>query len=310
MILTIALDPILESKYYINNPMNNIDIRPEEYRYNIDGEGICTGIILKNHNVNVFTTGFLGGLKGEYIFYGLKELKIYNDFIFIKDETKGRIIINNSGDISHIIDEESPRITREELGSFYKLYNKIIDNCEIICALGSLPQGVPEGIFFDLIEMGNRKNKKIILNGKGSELIYGLEASPFMVILDKDDLENISRVRLNFENEIIKVGKAILEKGIELVVIDLEDKGTIVLTKEAGFRLEIPNAKDLKLNMDKGYLAAGYTFGMDKRYDFETTMRLGQGFRIAYGLVDDLGSIEMSDIKRIMTEVQIMPISY
>ena len=131
-----------------------------------------------------------------------------------------------------------------------------------------------------------------------------------MVKLKVSDLEDLTNLQLNYENEIIKAANYILGKGIKLVIIDLNEKGSIVLNQERGYRLELNNLDIKSLNIDQGYILAGYAFGMEKDYDLEMTMKLGQAFRIAYGLAENIDDIDMSDIKKIMGNITIMPIFY
>lgn len=310
MILTITLDPILESIYHVDNLQFGEKTKAEKMMYNISGDGLNTSRILKNHNLDVFAMGFLGGLKGQYVFNKLKDFKIYNDFTFIRDETKGDLIILKDDELLSMISQDSPRITREELGSFYQLYNAVSEKSELICGLGQLPIGVPKEIYYDLIQIGKRNNKKFILDAKGLELIYGIEGQPFMVKVNKEDLEEISKVQLNFENEIIKVGHSLIESGIELVVIDLDEKGSIVLTKNKGYRLELSQMNLSNINDDKGYIVSGYAFGIERKYDLDTIMKLGQAMRIAYAIGEDIDVIYMSDIKKIMSMIEIRTIYY
>lgn len=309
MILTICFDPILENIYHVDQLLPKEESLAKKKIYNISGQGLLTGRILNNLNVDVFVTGFLGGLQGEYIFNSLKDMDIYNDFIPIKDDSKSRIVIMQNDVLLTSLVEESPRITREELGSFYELYPKIIDKFHIMAGQGTLPIGLPNDIYFDLITIANRSKKKFILEGKGPELKYGLEALPFMVKLKREDLEELSNLELEFENEIIKVGYSIIEKGVQLVLIDLDDKGSIVLTKDKGYRVEIDSSID-KLKEDQGYMVAGFAFGLYKNYDLDTIMRLGQASRIVYSIEDDLDRIDMSDIKRYMSKIDIYQINY
>lgn len=310
MILTICFDPILESRYYVDHLLPRVETYAKKKSYHIGGKGIINGQILNSLNIDVFATGFLGGLKGQYIFNRLKDAEIYNEFVFIKDESKSSVAILQNDALLTRITSESPRITREEIGSFYQLYDKILDRFNILCGLGNLPVGLPEDLYFDLIDTANRNHKKFILEAKGKALKYGLEANPLMVKLQKEDLEYLSNLKLDFENEMIKVGYSIIEQGIELVAIDLDEKGSIILTKDKGYRVELDHSNINDLGEDNGYMVAGFAFGLYKNYDLETIIRLGQASRLVYGLEDDITSIDMSDIKRQMSKIEIYQINY
>lgn len=310
MILTIDLNPILEKTYYMEKLLPKVETEAEKAIYKSGGPGINCAQALNKFNLDAYSIGFLGGLSGIYIINNLRDQGINCNFIQIKDETKTSISLVENNIFLSKITEPSPRVTREELGSFYELYKNTISDCDIVCGLGSLPTGTPEEIYFDLISLSNSMNKAFLLETTGLELKYGIEAKPYMVKLNLHELENLTHLKLNFENEIIKAANYILEKGIELVVIDLNEKGSIVLNKDRGYRLELNNLPDKLLNTDSGYMLAGYALGIDKDYDMEVTMKLGQAFRVAYGLAENINDIDMSDIKRIMGNVTIMPIYY
>ncbi|NLY45404.1 MAG: hypothetical protein GX053_05385 [Tissierella sp.] len=309
MILSICLDPVMEKIYYLDNLHPKVENFANKKVYNIGGKCTVSGRILKNLNADIFASGFLGGLQGQYIFSKFKEADIYNDFVPIKDDTKSSVIIFQNDELLTKIIEASPRITREERNSFYDVYEKILDKFDIVLGQGGLPAGLSDDIYYDLITMANRSNKKFILEAKEEELKYGLLANPFMVKLKKDDLEYLSNLHLDFESEIIKVGHSIVEQGIELVVIDLDEKGSIVLTKNKGYRLEFNNEIN-NIGEDNGYMVAGFAFGLYKKHDLETIMKLGQGARLAYSTVDDIDRIDMSDIKRYMSIIEIGTINY
>lgn len=310
MILTIDLNPVLEKTYYMEKLLPKVETEAEKAIYKSGGPGINCAQALNKFNLDAYSIGFLGGLSGKYIINNLRDQGINCNFIQIKDETKTSISLVENNMFLSKITEPSPRVTREELGSFYELYKNTISDCDIVCGLGSLPTGTPEEIYFDLISLCNSKNKAFLLETTGLELKYGIEAKPYMVKLNLHELENLTHLKLNFENEIIKAANYILEKGIELVVIDLNEKGSIVLNKDRGYRLELNNLPDKLLNTDSGYMLAGYALGIDKDYDMEVTMKLGQAFRVAYGLAENINDIDMSDIKRIMGNITIMPIYY
>lgn len=309
MILTINLNPVLEKEYYMDRLLPRVETEAEKVVYKSSGAGINTSQILNNLNLDLVAIGFLGGLSGKYIYNDLSDQGINSNFTVMKDDTQSSIILIENNQFLSKITELKPRITREELGNFYELYKNAIPKFDIICGSGSIPIGAPDEIYFDLITLAKMENKRFLLDSTGIELQYGIEAKPYMVKINVSELETLTRVELNFENEIIKAANYILEKDVEIVVIDLDEKGSIVLTKDRGYRLEIEDM-EFTLSIDQGYTLAGYAFGMEKEYDLDMTMRLGQAFRIAYGVAENIQDIDMSDIKKIMSNITIRPIYY
>lgn len=311
MILTIDLNPTMDRKYIIDKIRLGEDKKAKSSTYSPGGNGIVASTLLDTFNEKSFMTGFLGGINGEYFHRKLSEMSIMHEFIPIKEETRTTIRIIDDEENNTTISEEGPRITREEIVSFYELYSSLIEKTNVICGLGDvLPLGIPKDIYFDLITLANKKNKKFILDIKGDELSYGIDASPYMVILRQSELEDLMKLSLTFENEIIKAGRYILDKGVEFVVIDLGKKGSIVLGQEKGYRVEIPYLNNILERTNYSGMSSGFALGINRNYDVEMTLRLGQAFNIVANLKSNIMKIEMSDVKRIMSEIEIYPINY
>lgn len=310
MILTLDLNPRMDRRYALDKIHIGKDTKAKSLIYSPGGNGMVATNLLHTFNERSFMTGFLGGVSGESFHKKLTEMSIMHEFVSIKEETATNIQIVDENKNYTTISEDGPRITREEVVSFYELYSSLIENANIICGLGELfPLGTPKDIFFNLILMANKKNKKFILDISGEELSHGLDASPYMVIMRQSELEDITKLSLTFENEIIKAGRYILDKGIEFVIIDLKSKGSIVLGQEKGYRIEVPyydriNGKNNKV------MSSGFALGIHRNYDIEMTLKLGQAFDIAANSISDIMEVEMSDIKRIMSEIEVYPINY
>lgn len=310
MILNIDFNPTVDRNYILDKVYLGKANNTKTFSYNPGGKGFVSSVLLDAFNESSFITGFLGGINGEYFHRRLSEMKIAHEFIPIREETRTIIRLKDMENYT-TISEEGPRVTREEVVAFYELYSKLIERNNIICGLGSiLPQGVPKDIYFDLIELANKRGKKFILNVGVDELSHGIDATPYMVILKQRELEDLLRISLHFENEIIKAGKYILDRGVEFVVIDLQDKGSLVLGQEKGYRVEIPYLGDNITNLGYNSMSAGFALGMNRNYDIEMAIRLGQAFNIVSNSESDIMKIEVSDIKRFMSQIEIYPINY
>lgn len=310
MILNIDLNPTLDRNYILDKINLGKDNNTKSFSYSLGGKAFASSVLLDTFSEDSFITGFLGGINGQYFHKRLAEKKIAHEFVPIKEETRTIIRLKDEENYT-TISEQGPRVTREEVVNFYELYSKIIEKSNIICGLGSiLPLGVPKDIYFDLITLANKRGKKFILDIGGDGLSYGIDATPYMVILNQRELEDFIKVSLHFENEIIKAGRYILDRGVEFVVIDLQNRGSLVLGQERGYRVEIPYLGSEITNMDYVGMSPGFALGINRNYDIEMTIRLGQAFNIASRLESDIMKIEASDIKRLMSQIEIYPINY
>lgn len=309
MILSIDLNPILKRNYFMDSLELNLVNIPKKIICAPSGAGIELANLLSRLNQEVMVSGFLGGVNGAFIHKYLLESSIPHDYLSIKDETTDNLIIWIKEGEDFLIRTREPRITREELGSFLELFNKLLNKSEIICFVGEISTNIPNEIFYDLICSSNKHNKRVLLSIKGEKLYYALKASPYLVVLSKEDLEHLTNLKLDYEYEIIKAGLFILEKGVSIVFIPLGSKGSIVLTHDNVYRIDVSNNKAEICNVNYEYIIGGLAIAIEKNYDFDMMLKIGQ----ACGIVNCFSyreNIDMSDIKRIMGEIEINKFNY
>lgn len=313
MLLTIDLNPYIEKRYKVDSININKEIRVNDSTYFVGSKSVVSSVILNLFNEKSFLTGLLGGLNGRYYHEKLLKLKIPHDFIPIKEETRGKIVIEDGK--NHInIYEENPRITREDILNFFQLYSNLMEKSSIIYGISDiLPPIISDDIYYNLINMAKDKNKKFILNAKSTELKKAIDAAPYMVILDKSQLEDLLNVKLEFQNEVIKGSKYLLDRGVEYVVIDISKEETLVLGQDKGYRLELLEDKDSEfISRENGpySIPAGFVLGINRKYSMDMTLSLVQAIKTIVDLEKDISKIEMSQIKRLMNEVEIFNINY
>lgn len=312
MILSIDFNPFIERKYILNQLNIGEDNKCSSFNINPAGKAFVASMLLDAFNENSSITGFLGGVNGDNYHKALLEMKIPHEFVSIKDETRGSIKIKVQEEYTNIMDGDL-RISRDEAVSFYQLYSKLINKTNIVCMVSSsLPQGIPKNIYFDLIDLSKEKGKKFIYASGLDGINYALDAVPFMVILKKEELESLLKISLDFETEIIKASRYLLDRGIEYTVIDMGKRGTLMLGQQSAYRIDISNLNHIidKYSLKNNYMAAGFALGIARGYDIETTMKLAQSFSIVGNIQDDIINVDASDIKKLMSFIEIDNINY
>lgn len=309
MILSIDLNPVLKRKYYLDCLDLARENIPENIIYGPGGDGIELAYLLYSLNEEVLFSGYLGGTNGEHIHKILTERGIANDCYRIRDETSDNIIISLDNSSEIIIKEKMPRITRDEIGGLYELYLKNLTYNDMVCFVGETPVNISDEIFYDFVSIAKKHDKLTMLGLKDKGLVYGIEAAPFLVLLDKKELENITKLKLDFEYEIIKAGQYLLDKGINYVVIELGSRGSLVLTEKVGYRIEVNRVDKVDCKINYGYMIGGFALAIKRKYDLDMMLKLGQACGIV-NCFNNNGNIDMSDIKKIMGQIEISTFNY
>lgn len=303
MILTIVLNPYIDRRYNVEELKKGDNCRTTDFEYILGGKGLNVANVISEFNEKVMVTGFSGGRTGEYIEEKLDNMNIKHKFISIKDETRNHIrILSDDGSQTKII-EGYPSISTDEVVQFYQLYRKLIMDVNLICISGRIPSGLPDEIYRDLIIMAKEQNKKVFLDTDREALKLGIDALPFFIKLNKEELEYYLGCTVEFNNEIIQAGKYLSEDGIEIVMISLGQDGSMVFYDGHMYRIKVPSVKAISSTGAGDSMVGGFIASLLRDYDFEFALRVAAACGTANVMEFDPGRVDMNNMKKIMNDI-------
>lgn len=305
MILTITLNPSIDKRYNIEDFQKDKIFRVNDYEYTVGGKGLNVTKVIKSFSERVKATGLLGGSGGKFIEDGLNEMNIDHNFVSIDGETRSCLaILSKDGSQTEIL-EKGPFISAEELNSFNNLYDKLSNEVNIICASGSLPSGLPNDMYKDMILLGKKRGKKFILDTSGEALKCGIEAGPYLVKPNKEELEKLSGISIRNESDIIKASEYLLDKGIKIIVVSLGKDGAMVFEEDSIYKVRIPKIKAVNSVGSGDSMIAGFAISLSRGYDFQKMLRLGAACGTANAMESQTGKVDIENVNKVMKEIEV-----
>ncbi len=305
MILSIDLNPSIDRRYFIHNFGIGKSYTAYDIQYIPGGSGLDIAKIVKSFNEPILTTGFLGGRNGEYILEILNNMNIKNKFVFIEEETRTCTKILTDYGLETEISERPPYLSNDEMVEFYELYRELIKDVDIICASGDISRELPIDIYKHLVLMAREEGKKILLDASGEALKYGLEASPFLVKPNRDELEEYMGFIMTNEKDIIMAANYIMESGVEIVVVSLGKSGAIAIYDGYSYKINMPSIDAVNPKGAGSAMMAGFAVSMLRNYDFEYMLKIAAACGAANAMETDSGIIDMGNMKSIASEIEI-----
>ena len=304
MILSTDLNPVLRKR--IRVPFRKDyggALNPEKIEVFPGGEGIELSFMLRIMNEDSIITGFEGGHNGQAVKDFLDGSDIKHIFVEIKESTGEQLYIHFS-DGQTFIPELKPRISREETALFIREFKENLNLCEIVCITGSTPQNIPPELLGELVSMTSQWGRKSLVGLKGRQSVQAIQGKPYLIVLDLETLENMTHLKLEYESEIVKAARYVLEKGIEYLIIDLKEKGAVVLCGDRGYKFEFPHFQGHHCNVNYGYMLAGFAVGITRGYNEETVLRLGIAGSVIHSFRHS-AEVDMSDVKNMMNRLAV-----
>src|SRR5699024_6694265 len=138
----------------------------------------------------------------------------------------------------------------------------------LITMSGSLPQGLPDDFYTQLIKIANRHDTPVLLDTKGELLKMTLQAKhkPFLIKPNEDELKDVSGVATIDEQTVIDTSNAPVFSGVPWLVVARGAKRAPIKTDDVLYTVTIPRG-DAKNPVGSGdaviaVFAAGLSLGM------------------------------------------------
>ncbi len=227
MILTVTLNPAVDKTYTAGELITGHVNRMRSAMSLAGGKGVNVTKVLRQYEVPVCATGFLGGYAGDFIEDYLKGRQVDCRFIRVDGETRSNMnILADNGYVTEIL-EPGPEIGEEKLQQFLSQYEALLSDCEIVVLSGSAARGLPDDIYVTLIEKARMKGIKTMLDTSGESLRNALFAKPYLIKPNLKELEYIAGHRLVNREAVVEAALEVHKSGIAHVIVSMGKKGLL-----------------------------------------------------------------------------------
>lgn len=307
MILTVTLNPAVDTTLEIGKFSTNTVNRIDHKRQDAGGKGINVSKVLKELNIDSLTTGFIGGESGEFIKKHLDQTKIANDFIIIEEATRENIkIVDPIKKTFTDINDPGPFISSIQEESLKRKIGQLTIKNKIVVFSGSIPKGLSDDIYAELIEISKENGAYVILDTYGEGFIQSIDSGPHLIKPNIEELEDYFGEKLLTKEEIIKkVREKLLNKGIESAIVSLGKEGALMIDHEQAFYAEGLSV-EVKSTVGAGdAMVAGITYGLSKKYSQEDILRMASAAATANVMTPGSKTGEVETIMSLYKQISI-----
>ncbi|AND03446.1 TPA: tagatose-6-phosphate kinase [Staphylococcus aureus] len=189
-----------------------------------------------------FRVYLIGGELGQFIAKKLDHADIKHAFYNIKGETRNCIAILHEGQQTEIL-EQGPEIDNQEAAGFIKHFEQLLEKVEAVAISGSLPKGLNQDYYAQIIERCQNKGVPVILDCSGATLQTVLE-NPYKPTVIKPNISELYQL-LNqpLDESLESLKQAVsqpLFEGIEWIIVSLGAQGAFAKHNHTFYRVNIP----------------------------------------------------------------------
>ena len=312
MIVTVTMNTALDRILTVPNFQRGQRHRASEKLTLAGGKGIIVARALKRLGVPVVATGLVGGRNGRRILEELSEEAVLNDLVRIEDEsrTSTAVIDPTSGEYTEII-EWGPLVHPEELDILREKIDYLSRGAEMVVFAGSLPRGVDESFYAEMVRDLGRRGVSTVLDTEGEPLRLGVEAEPELATPNQLEAESLVGQEFSDEDDFSLALDTITEMGARNVLVK-HDRGVFAhlrREKERGrplrFRVDAPAVEIVSPVGAGSVLLAGFIAARLEKLPPDDALRRAVAAGTASTLVVGSGQFEVREAGRLVHDVTV-----
>ena len=267
MIYTLTLNPAVDRELVVPAIEFDSVLRATAWRVDFGGKGFNVSRMLASLHTPSVAIGFAGGPSGELLRDGLAGLGIETDFVWIPGETRTNVSIVSEGRDHYVkANEPGPAVSAGEQQELIDKISALAKARDWWVLAGSLPPGVPDSMYAQIIHLIREAGAFAVLDSSGSALLAGCEAGPYLVKPNALEAQHLTGLPVDHMVQIATAAAAIQAMGVAQVAISLGKDGAILADgQEAWLAASAPIEERNPIGAGDS-MVAGLVWGLSQGY--------------------------------------------
>ncbi|MDJ0626470.1 MAG: 1-phosphofructokinase [Candidatus Caenarcaniphilales bacterium] len=305
MIYTVTLNPSLDRVIWVDEIKTDDSIRIQTERDYAGGKGIDASRVVKTLGGDTIATGFLGSFTGLHLEGLLINEGVTCDFVKIAQETRSNVIIFTNKSKDHIaFNSKGPDITPYDLATLFNKITNLNSSPSFVLLGGSLPLGVTESIYGQLIYALKSKGIKVALDADNEPLKIGLKEKPNLIKPNSHEFQRLIEKKVETDQEIIREGQKFIQQGIEIIIVSMGSRGLVVFDKDLAFHITPPKI-EVKSTIGSGdSTLAAFLLGLEQGKKIDECGIMGAAAGAATAMSPGVELVRLNDYEKLFKDVK------
>jgi 6-phosphofructokinase 2 len=310
MIYTLTLNPALDRTLIVKDlKFEDANRVKQELRY-AGGKGIDVSRVIHELGEESVALGFVGGYDGMELEGRLINEGITCDFVKIAEETRINIFIKDeAGGERTSLHAKGPEVSPSELAMLYNKIKELKPTPSWFIMSGSLPLGISENIYAQIIHLMRTRGIKVFLDADGAPFKKGVKAIPYAIKPNIFELERFAGKPMKKKRDIIAYGKELVAKGLSYVLISMAEKGMFLFSEKEDLQAVPPRVKEKSTIGAGDSSVAGFIVSYEQKRSLGECLRMAVACGTATVLTPGTALCKKADVKRMLKRCKVEKIT-
>lgn len=306
MIITLTPNPSVDRTLVVNRLKFNEILRAAPAHLDWGGKGFNASRGLTVLGQSSLALAWVGGGAGKMLEDGLTKLGIKTDFVWVDGETRTNTVVQEeSNDWYMLVNETGPHVPSGAIEEMIEKAGKYANPGDIWVVAGSIPPGVPEDFYANLIRMLKAKGVQVVFDATAVPYNLGIKEIPWLLYPEVTEAERLVGFEIKNFDMAKRAAMSFLQQGIEYVALMLENGGVLLSSKSLMVMASPIKVPVLRVTGARGALCAGLVDGFVRGLDLVEIARRAAAFRAAYISSKDYTTIQQEYFLELIPRVEI-----
>lgn len=281
-IVTLSLNPAIDQTAEVARFTAGQVNRVAWSRADAGGKGVNVAAFLAHAGLPVTATGLLGEANEAPFNELFARKNIADCCVRLVGSTRVNVKIVDP-ELDQVTDINFPGLSPkvEDLRQLEKVLDDLCEGHGWFVLSGSVPAGVPETIYAELIDRLKRRDRRLLLDASGEPLAAAVGRGPDIVKPNIDELSELVGRPLAGEREVLAAARELVAGGIGLVAVSMGAKGALFVEADQAL-LALPPKVEVRSTVGAGdAMVAGILAGTLRGLDLAARARLATAFSLA-----------------------------
>ena len=287
-IATLSLNPAIDHSARVPSFTAGRVNRVEWEQSDAGGKGVNVASFLADAGLPVAATGLLGSGNAEPFVELFARKGIADRFVRLPGRTRVNVKIVDPV-LDQVTDINFPGLAPrpEDLTRLTETIDTLCADTDWFVLSGSVPAGVPTGVYADLLGRLKDRGKRVVLDASGAPFAAGVTRGPDVIKPNIDELGELVGHPLASHAEVVAAARDLIAGGVGLVAVSMGPDGALFVERDAVV-LATPPAIEVKSTVGAGdAMVAGIVAGTLRGLDLAGRARLATGFSL--GALGEVG---------------------
>ena len=191
------------------------------------GKALNSAIGVRRLGGDSFATGFMYDGNGSLFQQTLDNEGVKHSFVWNKGSVRMNYKIVDNRSMLTEINDRGESVTIEKQKELLSLVNTLSKTSSIVIISGSLPMGIEDSYYGELVKSVNSKSK-VIVDTEGDKLLSAVKQGVYLIKPNLRELENVVGKKLDSKKEYLDACNYLIDKGAENVLLSLGREGAIL----------------------------------------------------------------------------------